>query len=406
MTQKIVKLHCVAQTYGWGNFGLSSTVAQLLSADSCNTIQETTPYAELWMGAHPVAPSRVHDDKLNKDVTLKEYIDANGTEEMLGKAVVERFGLDFPFLFKVLSIRTALSIQSHPDSQLAKQLFKDRPEIYNRDPHHKPEIAIALTPFKALCSFRDLKEIHSYVDSVPELHDIVGQVKAGDECAAYLREVVTVLLQTDAKIVADKLDELVERLKQKSDRSKLDDLALVLHDQYPGDVGVFFIYLLNYIEMEPGQALFLPAGEPHAYIAGDCVECMAPSDNVVRAGLTPKLKDVETLASMLTYTTGQPPFIQPICNSQSHSLFRPPVDEFEVERYQFSASETVGAKGGPSIILVLDGQVEISNHLPTPQPRGTVLFVPSNTGFTITSTSSTPSTIFIARVNQNLFTNK
>ncbi|EFA76020.1 mannose-6-phosphate isomerase [Heterostelium album PN500] len=410
---KIVKLHCVAQQYSWGNYGLNSTVAQLLSADSCVKIDESAPYAELWMGAHPSAPSVVETDD-HKRLTLQQYLEANGIESLLGKQVVDRFGAVFPFLFKVLSIRTALSIQSHPDSDLAKKLFEKFPDIY-KDPYHKPEIAIALTPFKALCGFRPLNDIIQFINDVPELKASIHASIESDKldhsnCSLYLNNVVVALLKTNATVIKENLATLVNRISAQSTKNDLDQLVLVLHEQYPGDVGVFFAYLLNYIQMAPGQALFLPAGEPHAYVAGDCVECMAPSDNVVRAGLTPKLKDVDTLAHMLTYNTGEPPLVKPICESDNHALFRPPVDEFEVESYHISegAEQSIKSRRGPAIVLVLDGNIQISSSL-QPQNnfdkliKGTVLFVPIDTPFTVKTIDSKSSTLYIARVSERLF---
>ncbi|GAM28990.1 hypothetical protein SAMD00019534_121660, partial [Acytostelium subglobosum LB1] len=418
INQRIIKLHCVSQQYGWGNYGLKSTVAQLLAGDSqcAHTIDESTPYAELWMGAHPAAPSMVDDlSTPGKLVTLEQYIDANDAKLMLGNDVVERFGTKFPFLFKVLSIRTALSIQAHPDSQLAKQLFKEQPDIY-KDSFHKPEIAIALTPFKALCGFRPLQDIVDFVDTkVPELKATIYASPIHTttsldhtQCAQYLQHTVKALLKATPEEVANNLKTLVNRIKSQSSRSELDELVLTLHAQYPGDVGVFFAYLLNYIQMKEGEALFLPAGEPHAYVAGDCVECMAPSDNVVRAGLTPKLKDVNTLAKMLTYTTGVPPFVAPIQTSAHSVVYRPPVDEFEVERIDLVGQQhEVSARAVPSILLVLNGSASLSsahndNNFGSLN-KGTVLFIPANIPFNLQAVSKEQqqaTVVYIARVSE------
>ncbi|EGG25126.1 zinc-containing alcohol dehydrogenase [Cavenderia fasciculata] len=416
---KIVQLHCVAQNYNWGKYGADSAVAKLLQVSDDD---QSTPYAELWMGAHPSGPSKVEIEN-HKLVPLKEYIEMNGgSEKLLGSKVVERFGQDFPFLFKVLSIRTALSIQSHPDSKLAKQLHSSFPDIY-KDPYHKPEIAIALTPFKALCSFRKLSEILEFIDNVKELKDTISsqldlnQVNKNN-CNLYLQSIVTALLQADSTLVANQLLLLTNRLEKERDgNNKLNQLILTLHQQYVGDVGVFFAYLLNYMEMQPGEALYLPAGEPHAYIAGDCIECMAPSDNVVRAGLTPKLKDWKTLAQMLTYTTGCPSYVTPTThesNGVKSCLFQPPVDEFEVERIQLSPSSSyTSTHQSPSIVLLTDSSVTInktnynsssSSSNPTILRQGTVLFVPCNTELKIENQNqSTDSTLFIARVNKHQY---
>lgn len=233
----------------------------------------------------------------------------------------------------------ALSIQAHPDKRLAAELHAVRPDIY-RDGNHKPEMALALTPFEAMCGFRSLAEISKGFEACPELRSLVG----GDEVAA-LAEAATqqggeadggsgcdaaaastaapsgsdadaigkaalkaafasyMSKVDDAAALAKATNSLVERLR--ADSSALPatrDLILRLSEQYPGDIGLFAPLWLNSLTLQPGQAIFLAANEPHAYLSGDCVECMACSDNVVRAGLTPKLKDVPTLVSMLTYS--------------------------------------------------------------------------------------------------------
>ncbi|KAN0000442.1 hypothetical protein ACTFIZ_000890 [Dictyostelium cf. discoideum] len=425
----IVLLKCVSQNYEWGKYGSNSTVAKLLKgyAKECSDIiKETIPYAELWMGDHVSAPSKV--EYKNKELKLREYIDtvqkeineksiqsssSSSSSSIRGEIVEKRFGNDFPFLFKVLSIRTALSIQAHPDSQLAQVLFKKYPNIY-KDPYHKPEIAIATTPFEALCSFRPLSEIQSFIDTIPEFKNSLPN---NYDCKEYLKSIVTSLLKADALLISSNLKELNNRLNEKRDEEKdeLDRLVLKLYSQYPGDVGVFFAYILNYILLKPGEALFLGAGEPHAYISGDCVECMAPSDNVVRAGLTPKLKDVDTLGDMLTYRTGRPDLVVPQQRSDlslnNYRCYQPPVDEFQVEYYHLDdncKNISVYSSKGPSIVLIYSGNLSIENisnnstlnNLHT----GSILFVPANTDYKfIQSDSTTPVSIYVASVSNRIF---
>ncbi|KYQ94168.1 mannose-6-phosphate isomerase [Tieghemostelium lacteum] len=416
----ILPLECISQNYGWGNYGDNSTVARLLKG-GCDSfkIEPKQTYAELWMGSHPSGPSKVHLSNGSSPL-LSEYIKKENPNNILGKEIVERFGGDFPFLFKVLSIRTALSIQSHPDSELAKQLHAKFPEIY-KDPYHKPEIAIALTPFHALCGFRNLNDIIQFIQDVPEFK---STLESGlnltevnkDNCKIYLKTIVTSLLNVKQDILSENLKQLNNRLSSKSDSEKTetDRLVLQLYSQYPGDVGVFFAYILNYMVMQPGQALFLAAGEPHAYISGDCVECMAPSDNVVRAGLTPKLKDVNTLGEMLTYTTGKPDFVQPILEQHHNgkitsNTYRPPVDEFEVEQIDIQEKGlviSIKESNGPSILLVTHGNLTIHNQLKTYSslPTGSIFFIPSKTQYQLEANEPN-TTAFIAKVNQKLFTN-
>ena len=148
----MLKLKCAVQNYGWGKVGSASEVAKLCAADGGSAIDEAQPYAELWMGTHPSGPSHVvaAASASSEEETLKSWIETH--EEALGDVLLSRFGCDLPFLFKVLSVRTALSIQAHPDKDRAKRLHQERPQVY-KDSNHKPEMALAITNFEALCGF-------------------------------------------------------------------------------------------------------------------------------------------------------------------------------------------------------------------------------------------------------------
>lgn len=152
-----MELNCGTQNYDWGKKGTESTVANLCkSANKEIEIDENKPYAELWMGTHVNSPSII---KSTSEI-LSSYIEKN--PECLGEAVINEFGNRLPFLFKVLSISKALSIQAHPNKKHAEELHLKYPDIY-KDPNHKPELAIALTPFEALCGFRPISEIKDFM---------------------------------------------------------------------------------------------------------------------------------------------------------------------------------------------------------------------------------------------------
>ncbi|KAG6614012.1 Mannose-6-phosphate isomerase, class I [Phytophthora cinnamomi] len=330
------ELKCVAQTYAWGKSGLESSVAQLKeAADESFKADASTQYAELWMGTHPNGPSRVvREDEEGESPLLSDWIRALRANETG----------DLPYLFKVLSVRKALSIQAHPDIKLARELHAKFPQMY-KDPNHKPEMTIALTRFEALCQFREMNEIAGHLQTVPELRALVGA------------EVAQRLLRT-----------LRARLEGASSLSALEKLVIRLDNEYPGDIGCFCPFLLNYITLEPGEAMFLDANEPHAYLSGDCVECMACSDNVVRAGLTPKFIDKETLHSMLTYHTGKPSVYTGDVQSDGVArLYSSPVPEFEVEAIELKPRQryALPAREGDSIVLVISGSGS------TVEPSGT-----------------------------------
>ena len=328
-----MELSCAVQCYAWGKLGQSSQVAKF-APRACQEFQldETSPYAELWMGTHPNGPARlVHQKQL-----LSEYITKN--PEALGRKVREKFGDELPFLFKVLSVNKALSIQAHPNKSHAEQLHAERPNIY-KDPNHKPEIAIALTNFEGLCGFRPLAEIQKFINDIPELKVVCEHhdqllAAAEDDYQDPLRKCFESLMNCSKDVLKEQLESIKSRMIQKEDKDSVSDLFLRLHDQYPGDVGCFVIFFLNLLRLRPGEAMFLGPNVPHAYLTGDCVEVMANSDNVVRAGLTPKLIDTPTLVSMLDYTCTDPGlrYFKPKQSSDSCLVFDPPVPDFAVAR--------------------------------------------------------------------------
>jgi mannose-6-phosphate isomerase len=380
--------------------GSNSEVACLLaSSDPLAQISEDKPYAELWMGTHPRGDAKILDNHISQK-TLGQWIAEN--QDCLGSKVKNTFNGKLPFLFKVLSVETALSIQAHPNKELAEKLHLQAPQHYPDD-NHKPEMAIALTSFQGLCGFRPVEEIVTFLKKVPEF-----QLLIGDEAAAQLREsmssdtqaVVSALrscfshlMRSEKKMVVEQLNLLVKRISQQvSAGNSMEDicgeLLLQLHQQYPGDIGCFAIYFLNLLTLKPGEAMFLEANVPHAYLKGDCVECMACSDNTVRAGLTPKFIDVPTLCEMLSYTPSpSKDRLFPPTKSQEDpylSIYDPPVPDFTVMKMEVPGSVTeykVMALDSASILLMVQGTVTAST--PTTQAtialqRGGVLFIGAN----------------------------
>jgi len=333
---------------------------------------------------------------------LNEWLKLNPTmqaTQQTGQKGARAEKHELPFLFKVLSVETALSIQAHPDKVLAKHLHASRPDLY-KDDNHKPEMALAITRFEALCSFQKATHVVENCHATPELVALIGEAAvaalqsatekaapftparplspsltegpssketmlAGDNEARHavikpaLTTVFTNLMMAEVGAVSRQLHALIRRINITTPmlRTPVDELAVRLNEQYPGDVGVFCVYLLNYVALEPGQALFLGANEPHAYLSGECVECMAASDNVVRAGLTPKFRDVETLTAMLTYTDGPPCILAAQELAPCVLRYVPPIDEFIVDRVLLDAGcqATLPSTASVSIVLVLSG---------------------------------------------------
>ena len=280
------------QPYAWGMIGPSSFVAQLAAKSSA--IVSTQPYAEYWMGTHPKGESYLLD---NNQISLKSYLN-----------------FDLSFLFKVLSVETALSIQAHPNREHAKILHKENSKEYPDD-NHKPEMVIALTKFECLCAFRPYKEINEFLQKYEQLQILCGK----DVCDQFseaislnaesltqqtlFKQLYSNLMQSSPEIISQCVRAHLQAVSSMSDpNTELSRLFERLNKQYPGgDIGLFSIYFFNYIILNPGEAILLKANTPHAYLHGQCVECMACSDNVVRAGLTSKFKDISTFINILDY---------------------------------------------------------------------------------------------------------
>ena len=345
---------------------------------------------------------------------LSEYL--GRYPALVGKQVQQRFTDDrsdqaessaqatLPFLFKVLSIGKALSIQAHPDKKLAKKLHAEKPKMY-KDDNHKPEMAIALTPFKGFCGFRPLEQIAMYLSTVPEFKALVNpskellakvdelahQVRNGnkiDEVAKkqLLRQIFGQLMVAKDAEVQKRVQAITQRyqdsLSKKGDLevdNNLAQLVCTLNEQFPDDVGVFCAFVLNVTELQAGESMFLMANEPHAYLEGEIIECMAASDNVVRAGLTPKARDVQVLLDMLTYSDEpshkklmKASAFMPDKGSDNYSryqqenaagevpslLYDPPIEEFSVLMTRLGkgdGAEVQRAIKGPSILIVTGG---------------------------------------------------
>ncbi|KAI0057742.1 mannose-6-phosphate isomerase [Artomyces pyxidatus] len=394
----VFKITPTIQEYDWGKPGLSSKVAQFATAAGLAgfSVKESTPYAELWMGTHTKSPSLVS----STSEPLGAYLSKNPS--FIGEAVAHKFHVtdgNLPFLFKVLAIQKALSIQSHPDLATAKVLHADHPDIY-KDPNHKPEMALALTPFTALCGFLPLPIIAKYLSVTPEFAALVptaiaerftslstSSTPTGLEEKQALKDVFSAVMTADEAEFKAQLTKLVDRYaagKVHEEELSVKELVLRVNEQFPGDIGTFCVFLLNYVQLQPGEAVFLGAGEPHAYISGDIMECMANSDNVIRAGLTPKLRDIPNLVSTLTYAAAPPTKhkVQPSpFRGTAHStLYDPPIPEFSVLQVVVPAGEKERHPPiqGPSIAIVTEGSGQVSWGLSGDNldlGEGTVVFV-------------------------------
>ncbi|GJE92480.1 mannose-6-phosphate isomerase [Phanerochaete sordida] len=412
-TTPVFKIIPTTQKYDWGKKGLSSKVAQFATASKIPgfELDENAPYAELWMGTHVSSPSRLLSGE-----TLSSHLAAH--KELIGESVVKKFADagaadgNLPFLLKILAIAKALSIQTHPDKKMAEQLHQEKPDIY-KDPNHKPEMALALTDFTALCGFLPLPKIAAYLLSTPEFAAIIPTAiasrftstsqsadPAGPEARAALKDLFAAVMTADEAAFKQQLAVLVQRYEHGSVvdvETDVRELVLTLHEQFPADIGVFCAFMLNYVKMQPGDAIFLAAGEPHAYISGDIVECMATSDNVIRAGLTPKLRDVPNLVGGLTYEAAAPAkhlvqprsFATPRPAAPHTTLYDPPIPEFAVLRVVLAVGEdeTHAPIDGPSVAIVTEGKgaVQWAADKSVTVAEGEVFFVGAGTELKLAS---------------------
>nr|BAD44147.1 phosphomannose isomerase (din9) [Arabidopsis thaliana] len=404
--EEIQRLRCFVKNYEWGKLGPESLVARLQEANTGQRVDSEIPYAEFWMGTHESGPSHVefgsgHGVSDKCMVTLKSWVLDN--PNLLGSKVVDKWGCDLPFLFKVLSVTKALSIQAHPNKALAEKLHREDPLLY-RDNNHKPEIALAVTPFQALCGFVTLKELKEVITNVPEITELVGS-KAADQIFNVhehdederIKSVVRLIFTQLMSASNNETKQVVSRMKNRllletkhRELSEKEKLVLELEKQYTGDIGVISAFFFNYVKLNPGEAWYLDANEPHAYISGDCVECMAASDNVVRAGLTPKHRDVQTLCSMLTYKLGYPEILKGFPLTPYVTRYLPPFDEFEVDHCDLprGKSTVFPAVPGPSVYLVIEGKGQLrTGSSKVLVNRGDVLFVPADIEIHVTGES-------------------
>lgn len=297
------------------------------------------------MGAHPLAPSEVLRD--GRWRRLDELVAADPEAE-LGPSSVARFGPRLPFLLKVLAAAEPLSLQAHPSAEQAQAGFareeargipRDAPNRSYRDRSHKPELICALSRFHALCGFRELgrtRELFAELGA-PEL-DFVREALEKADLAGAFRRIMTMDPAWRERVVNATLAAC------RPARRPEHEWALRFGELYPGDAGIVSSLLLNLVVLEPGEAIYLPAGNLHAYLEGVGVEIMASSDNVLRGGLTPKHVDVDELCSVLSFQSGDVEVLR--------GSYRTPAREFVLSRVLAPASFSVS---GPEIVLCTEG---------------------------------------------------
>lgn len=380
--QKIGLLKNTIQEYAWGS---SSAIANLLGQRN----PQDKPQAEMWMGAHWKAPSLVQHNR--QWVSLPDLIKAH-PEAMLGKSVAENFSNRLPFLFKVLAAAKPLSIQAHPDLQQAREGFRrenarkipaDAPDRNYIDDNHKPECICALTRFWALSRFRKITAIVSYLEKLDlrqlraEFTELRNQATPDG-----LKRFYTALMSLTPARQKEVVDEALIRTERLEEADPAFKWMRRLADEYPADIGVLSPMLLNLICLEPGQALFMNAGELHAYLEGMGVELMANSDNVLRGGLTSKHVDVPELLRILKFEGSDIKLLRPQETVANEFVYPSSAKEFVLSvinlkpgsQYQSPAHRSV------EIIICTRGAVNIvdlGNQIETRLPQGASAVIPA-----------------------------
>lgn len=359
------RLENTVRPYSWGS---TTAIPELLGTEPTGR-----PQAELWMGAHPGAPSRI--DRGAGPLPLTEVIAADPEHE-LGRATLDAFGPRLPFLLKLLAAAAPLSLQVHPDAgqaaaghadEEARGVPLDAAHRNYKDDQHKPEMICALTPFEGLCGFRPPAETAGLlaaldIDDLKPYVDILGAQPA----ESALREVFTAVLTADRERQAETV--LLVRTACEREAAAGGPHAAAyaayarLAHEYPGDPGVLAAMLLNHVRLQPGEALFLAAGVPHAYLDGLGVEIMASSDNVLRSGLTPKHVDVPELLRIVRFEGGDPGVQRPEATELGEEVYAAPVGEFRISRCLLApgGQPLVLPGGHPQILLCTEGEARLT----------------------------------------------
>jgi mannose-6-phosphate isomerase len=369
----IYLLENTIQKYDWGS---SVAIASFLGRQN----PEAEPWAELWMGAHPKAPSVAIDPETGVCVKLDELI-ASDPERILGSRTDALFNHKLPFLFKILSAAKPLSIQAHPTKLKAEHGFDkedragiplDAAERNYRDRNHKPETAVAMTHFEGLCGFRPIPEIIEDIRllSPKDWRQYVGRLEASPG-----KLEMSVFYYTIVSMGAERKTNTLAFSKARCERIAGDPgigmrrkqpfgWVLKLMDAYPGDIGALAPLVLNLFRLEPGQGLNLMAGVPHAYLSGTAFEIMANSDNVLRGGLTSKHIDIPELISVLAFNSETYTPIEPEPSGDGFLSYPSGFPDYALARadirQQIVMRNRAGPAGGsPEILLCTDGALEL-----------------------------------------------
>jgi len=387
---EIYRLENSVQEYAWGS---NTAIAELLGRFSPSPV----PQAELWMGAHPKAPSIVVSR--NRRMTLQEFIDGS-PKKVLGSAVSKRFSGTLPFLFKVIAAAKPLSIQAHPNIAQAREGFQRETaqgiplNAYERsykDRNHKPEILSALTNFWAMDGFRPLEEMlgllkRVHFRSIGPVIESLERSPNRSGLKTFFHALMTLLEEQKHAAVGEAVQWAAHlRDEEETEKRNVKQWILRLNEEYPGDIGVVCPLILNLVNLQPGDAFFTQAGVLHAYLEGVGIELMANSDNVLRGGLTKKFIDVPELLNILSF---EPTYFKKAAVRELEDgvyEYESPADEFSLSRICLRSKNVYEERANRSVSILLCTEGSVSLHAPDKRgemvmKRGDSVLVPASAG--------------------------
>ena len=395
---RVIALDNAIREYAWGSV---EAIPALLGIPPTGR-----PAAELWMGAHPAEPSRwaEHPDR----PALDELI-AQDPRRWLGEANLAAFGPRLPFLMKVLAADRALSLQVHPSRAQAEAGFaaeeatgapRGSAERNYCDANHKPELAYALSEFEAFCGFRPVPATLELLEAlqVPELAGYLPLLAGRDG----LRATFTTLLSLSGPPRQRLVEATVEGCRRLAERdgpwAGPARASVLAAQDFPGDIGAVLALLLNYVRLAPGEAIYLGAGNVHAYLRGMCIEILASSDNVLRCGLTPKRIDIPELLRVADFSSLAEPRWQPELPAEGQRVFQVPVPDFRLTVLDLAAGPVrLLPADGPH--LVLSGQdpvtVDCGTHIRTIRRWESVYIAPGEAACAVSGNGQ----VFVANTN-------
>jgi mannose-6-phosphate isomerase len=347
----IYRLKNPVQNYPWGS---TTDIPKLLGAGN----PDHEPVAELWLGAHPKAPSTVLSEQ--GEQSLLDLIEAE-PEAILGADTVDRFGPRLPFLLKVLAAEKALALQVHPTRDEAKDGFEkenalgirlDAPERNYLDRNHKPEMFCALEPFECLAGFRSIGQIATELRSLrlttfAEEIDNIGQSRSIDGLKRLFESMM--LLESERKELF--VREVVE--KAAASKGVRYRWIVELNRQYPGDIGVVSPLFLKLLHLRPGQAVYLEPGTVHAYLRGVAIELMSNSDNVVRGGLSVRHVDILEFLKILQFNESPVEPINPKKLSRGAEVYEIPTSDFCLYRIRLNRGVKYVSSGKRAVEILI-----------------------------------------------------